>query len=150
MQDTMKFISILLPPWFIANQHQCDFVKESKGFSLYHKEKQKEFYHVKKESGCQHPGMRCLRMLHKSLSTKRDHRSRRHPCGRQQGIMCRMREMCKGMPRKYYLIGGDRSMKGKKKWYDYLWIASLTCLILGFFNILLHGWGFYAFLFLLP
>ncbi len=24
----------------------------------------------------------------------------------------------------------------KKKWYDYLWIASLTYLVLGFFNIL--------------
>lgn len=24
----------------------------------------------------------------------------------------------------------------KKRWYDYLWIASLTYLVLGFFNIL--------------
>lgn len=27
-------------------------------------------------------------------------------------------------------------MKQKKHWYDYLWIASLTYLVLGFFNIL--------------
>ncbi len=25
--------------------------------------------------------------------------------------------------------------KQKKRWYDYLWIASLTYLVLGFFNI---------------
>lgn len=29
----------------------------------------------------------------------------------------------------------------KKKWYDYLWIASLTYLILGFFNILFAWLG---------
>ena len=45
------------------------------------KKKQKEFYHGKKESVCQYPGMCCLRMLHKSLSAKCDHRSPRHPCG---------------------------------------------------------------------
>lgn len=28
-------------------------------------------------------------------------------------------------------------MKQQKKWYDYLWIVSLTYLVLGFFNILL-------------
>ena len=27
----------------------------------------------------------------------------------------------------------------KKKWYDYLWIVSLTYLVLGFFNILFDG-----------
>ena len=27
-------------------------------------------------------------------------------------------------------------MKGKKRWYDYLWIASLAYLLLGFCNIL--------------
>ena len=27
-------------------------------------------------------------------------------------------------------------MKGQKKWYDYLWVASMAYLILGFFNIL--------------
>ena len=43
--------------------------------------------------------------------------------------------MCKRMSRKHYYIGGGRTMK-KKKWYDYLWIVSLTYLILGFFNIL--------------
>ena len=29
----------------------------------------------------------------------------------------------------------------KKKWYDYLWIFSLTYLILGFFNILFAWLG---------
>lgn len=43
-----------------------------------------------------------------------------------------MREMCKGMSRRNYLIGGGRKMKEKKNWYDYLWILSLTYLILGF------------------
>jgi len=32
----------------------------------------------------------------------------------------------------------------KKKWYDYLWIASLTYLVLGFSIFCLLGWGFCA------
>ena len=33
----------------------------------------------------------------------------------------------------------------KKKWYDYLWIFSLTYLILGFFNILFAWLGLICF-----
>ena len=33
----------------------------------------------------------------------------------------------------------------KKRWYDYLWIASLTYLILGFFNILFAWLGLLCF-----
>lgn len=33
----------------------------------------------------------------------------------------------------------------KKSWYDYLWIASLMYLVLGFFRFYLHGWDCYAF-----
>lgn len=33
----------------------------------------------------------------------------------------------------------------KKKWYDYLWIASLLYLILGFFNILFAWLGLLCF-----
>ena len=36
-------------------------------------------------------------------------------------------------------------MKQKKKWHDYLWIASLTYLILGFFNILFAWLGLLCF-----
>ena len=36
-------------------------------------------------------------------------------------------------------------MKEKKKWYDYLWIVSLTYLILGFFNILFAWLGLFCF-----
>ena len=36
-------------------------------------------------------------------------------------------------------------MKEKKKWYDYLWIFSLTYLILGFFNILFAWLGLLCF-----
>ncbi len=36
-------------------------------------------------------------------------------------------------------------MKEKKNWYDYLWIASLTYLILGFFNILFAWLGLLCF-----
>lgn len=36
-------------------------------------------------------------------------------------------------------------MKTKKKWYDYLWILSLTYLILGFFNILFAWLGLLCF-----
>ena len=34
----------------------------------------------------------------------------------------------------------------KKRWYDYLWIASLAYLILGFFNILFAWLGLLCFL----
>ena len=33
----------------------------------------------------------------------------------------------------------------KKHWYDYLWIVSLTYLILGFFNILFAWLGLFCF-----
>lgn len=36
-------------------------------------------------------------------------------------------------------------MKTQKKWYDYLWIVSLTYLILGFFNILFAWLGLLCF-----
>lgn len=36
-------------------------------------------------------------------------------------------------------------MNRKKKWYDYLWVASLTYLILGFFNILFAWLGLLCF-----
>lgn len=36
-------------------------------------------------------------------------------------------------------------MKNQKKWYDYLWILSLTYLILGFFNILFAWLGLLCF-----
>lgn len=36
-------------------------------------------------------------------------------------------------------------MKQKKKWYEYLWIVSLTYLILGFFNILFAWLGLLCF-----
>ncbi len=36
-------------------------------------------------------------------------------------------------------------MKQKKKWYDYLWVVSLTYLILGFFNILFAWLGLFCF-----
>ena len=37
-----------------------------------------------------------------------------------------------------------KAAQQKKHWYDYLWIFSLTYLILGFFNIL-FGWDSSAF-----
>lgn len=59
--------------------------------------------------------------------------------------MCGVRKVCKRMSCKYYLIGGGRFMNEKKKWYDYLWAVSLTCLILGFFNILFAWLGLLCF-----
>ena len=53
--------------------------------------------------------------------------------------------MCKRVSCEYYNIGGDRLMKQKKKWYDFLWIVSLTYLILGFFNILFAWLGLLCF-----
>jgi hypothetical protein len=56
-----------------------------------------------------------------------------------------MWKMRKGMSRKHHRIGGGGKMKQKKKWYDYLWIFSLTYLILGFFNILFAWLGLLCF-----
>ena len=36
-------------------------------------------------------------------------------------------------------------MNRQKRWYDYLWIASLTYLVLGFFNILFAWLGLFCF-----
>lgn len=53
--------------------------------------------------------------------------------------------MCKRMSGRNYYTGGDRRLKQNKKWYDYLWIFSLTYLILGFFNILFAWLGLLCF-----
>ena len=84
-------------------------------------------------------------MLHEDLSKKRYFYSKRHLRRNRQRVMCWMRKMCEGMSRKHYYIGGDGVMKKKKKWYDYLWLVSLTYLILGFFNILFAWLGLLCF-----
>ena len=38
------------------------------------------------------------------------------------------------------------ALKAKKHWYDYLWIASLLYLFLGFFNIMFAWLGLICFL----
>lgn len=40
---------------------------------------------------------------------------------------------------------GRRWLHIRKKWYDYLWIVSLTYLVLGFFNILFAWLGLLCF-----
>ena len=66
-------------------------------------------------------------------------------CG-QGGLeqMRRLREVRKGVPRLRHCSPGGGVMK--KRWYDYLWIASLAYLILGFFNILFAWLGLLCFL----
>ena len=49
------------------------------------------------------------------------------------------------MPGQRDQIGGGRIMKRKNKWYDYLWVFSLTYLVLGFFNILFAWLGLLCF-----
>ena len=51
--------------------------------------------------------------------------------------------MCKGMSGIRHR--NERGDIMKKHWYDYLWIASLTYLILGFFNILFAWIGLLCF-----
>lgn len=54
-----------------------------------------------------------------------------------------MWKMCKGMSGQRDLhLGGVRM---KKHWYDYLWIVSLTYLVLGFFHILFAWLGLLCF-----
>ncbi len=57
--------------------------------------------------------------------------------------MYRMRQMRKRMSRICDRDTGGGRMK--KHWYDYLWILSLTYLILGFFNILFAWLGLLCF-----
>ena len=59
--------------------------------------------------------------------------------------MCGLWKMRERMPGKRNHAGGDGAMKQRKKWYDFLWIASLTYLILGFFNILFAWLGLLCF-----
>ena len=56
-----------------------------------------------------------------------------------------MRTLRKRVSGKHYHAGGDGTMKQKKKWYDFLWIVSLSYLILGFFNILFAWLGLLCF-----
>ena len=53
-----------------------------------------------------------------------------------------MRTRMSGM--RYYVTGG-RAMTQNKRWYDYLWVVSLTYLVLGFFNILFAWLGLLCF-----
>lgn len=62
-------------------------------------------------------------------------------CGRQ---MCGMREVREGMSCFGDPVGGERAVK-QKYWYDYLWIASVAYLLLGFFNILFAWLGLLCF-----
>lgn len=56
-----------------------------------------------------------------------------------------LRKMCERMSGRNYYTGGGRTLKQTKKWYDYLWIFSLSYLILGFFNILFAWLGLLCF-----
>ena len=40
-------------------------------------------------------------------------------------------------------MNSKKTKKGDRHWYDYLWIASMTYLILGFFNIMFAWLGIY-------
>lgn len=51
--------------------------------------------------------------------------------------------MCQRVPRQCHHPYGGGSVK--KQWYDYLWIFSLSYLILGFFNILFAWLGLICF-----
>ena len=59
------------------------------------------------------------------------------------GKMCWLRKVCKSVSGNGYFNSGGGRMK--KSWYDYLWIASLMYLVLGFFRFYLRGWDCYAF-----
>lgn len=89
--------------------------------------------------------MRCLRVLHQSLPAGRCCGPQGDICRSGQKIVRRLREMRKRMPCQRHQSGGGQHMKTKKKWYDYLWILSLTYLILGFFNILFAWLGLLCF-----
>jgi hypothetical protein len=59
------------------------------------------------------------------------------------GKMRWLRKVCKSVSGNgYFNSGGGRMKKG---WYDYLWIASLMYLVLGFFQILFAWLGLLCF-----
>ena len=57
--------------------------------------------------------------------------------------MRRLRQVRGGVPGYHNYTGGESPMK--KRWYDFLWIASLLYLVLGFFNILFAWLGLLCF-----
>ena len=59
------------------------------------------------------------------------------------GKMCWLRKVCKSVSGNGYFNSGGGRMK--KSWYDYLWIASLMYLVLGFFQILFAWLGLLCF-----
>ena len=88
--------------------------------------------------------MRSVRMLRKNMP------SICYPCGNGDSGGSRptalrgMRKVRAGMPCDGYRHEGGGGMK--KRWYDFLWIASLVYLLLGFFHILFAWLGLLCFL----
>ena len=84
-----------------------------------------------------------LRMLRESMSAGSHSGCERHHGRGEHGKVRRPRPMCKRMPCERNRSQGGGNLK--KHWYDYLWIFSLTYLVLGFFNILFAWLGLLCF-----
>lgn len=87
----------------------------------------------------------CLRMLCQGMSDVGNSDISWSDGSGGSGKMCWLRKVCKSVSGNGYFNSGGGRMK--KSWYDYLWIASLMYLVLGFFRFYLRGWDCYAFLF---
>lgn len=99
----------------------------------------------KRKAQCGRKGLCCLRMLCQGMSDVGNSDISWSDGSGGSGKMCWLRKVCKSVSGNGYFNSGGGRMK--KSWYDYLWIASLMYLVLGFFQILFAWLGLLCFLF---
>ena len=139
----------------------CDFITEAKGrrcYSMaimwvksweskgetYDWERKRTDRDPKKEGLCGSKALCRLRKLCEGMSITGDPDPKGNSCRSGLEPMCGMRTLCSRMSGNIdWNQGGGIEMK--KKWYDYLWVVSLTYLVLGFVNILFAWLGLFCF-----
>ena len=92
---------------------------------------------------CGPENLRGLWLLREGLPMPGDQDRSGRRCTDSRGGMRGLRQMRPRVPGKRYRAPRGAGMK--KHWYDYLWIASLLYLLLGFFNILFAWLGLLCF-----
>jgi hypothetical protein len=131
-----------------TSAHLCEFITDgSPVHPLYWAHLSKEvaygFAKTPPKNGKDRGGLRGLRLLCPRLSPLRHPNLERYHSPGGCSPMRRLRQVRGGVPGYHNYTGGESPMK--KRWYDFLWIASLLYLVLGFFNILFAWLGLLCF-----
>lgn len=131
-----------------TSAHLCEFITDgSPVHPLYWAHLSKGvaygFAKTPPKNGKDRGGLRGLRLLCPRLSPLRHPNLERYHSPGGCRPMRRLRQVRGGVPGYHNYTGGESSMK--KRWYDFLWIASLLYLVLGFFNILFAWLGLLCF-----